>query len=92
MPGITSRALPSGPPSPVVATRAGGLPEVVDDDVNGILEPVGSVEAMGRRAVELLRDPARHEGMREAAIAKAREFSADRIVPLYEALYEDVIR
>ncbi len=43
--------------SPVVATRAGGLPEVVDDGVNGILEPVGSVEAMGRRAVELLRAP-----------------------------------
>ena len=58
--------------SPVVATRAGGLPEVVDDGVNGILEPVGSVEAMGRRAVELLRDPARHAAMREAAIAKAR--------------------
>ena len=78
--------------SPVVATRAGGLPEVVDDGVNGILEPVGSVEAMGRRAVELLRDGARHERMREAAITKAREFSADRIVPLYEALYEEVIR
>ena len=78
--------------SPVVATRAGGLPEVVDDGINGILEPVGSVEAMGRRAIELLRDPSRHEAMREAALAKAREFSADRIVPLYEALYEEVIR
>ena len=42
--------------SPVVASRAGGLTEVIDDGVNGILEPVGSVEAMGRRAVELLRD------------------------------------
>jgi L-malate glycosyltransferase len=78
--------------SPVVATRAGGLPEVVDDGVNGILEPVGSVEAMGRRAVELLRDPARHAAMRAAAVAKAREFSADNIVPLYEALYEEVLR
>ncbi|HKU62638.1 MAG TPA: N-acetyl-alpha-D-glucosaminyl L-malate synthase BshA [Gemmatimonadales bacterium] len=78
--------------SPVVASRAGGLPEVVDDGVNGILEPVGSVEAMGRRAVELLRDPARYAGMREAALAKAREFSADRIVPMYEALYQDVLR
>jgi len=39
-----------------------------------------------------LRDQARHERMREAAIAKAREFSADRIVPLYESLYEEVIR
>ena len=70
--------------APVVASRAGGLPEVIDDGVNGILEPVGSVEAMGRRAVELLRDPARYAAMREAAIGKARQFSADRIVPMYE--------
>ncbi len=77
--------------APVVATRAGGLPEVVDDGVNGILEPVGSVEAMGRRAVELLRDPARHAEMRAAAIARAHDFSADRIVPMYEALYREVI-
>jgi glycosyltransferase involved in cell wall biosynthesis len=78
--------------APVVASRAGGLPEVIDDDVNGILEPVGSVEAMGRRAVELLRDPVRHGAMRQAAIAKAQEFSADRIVPMYEALYREVVR
>jgi L-malate glycosyltransferase len=77
--------------SPVVASRAGGLPEVVDDGVNGILEPVGSVEAMGRRAVELLRDPARHAAMREAATAKASSYSADHVVPMYEALYQEVI-
>ncbi|MGI9040112.1 MAG: N-acetyl-alpha-D-glucosaminyl L-malate synthase BshA [Gemmatimonadales bacterium] len=78
--------------SPVVATRAGGLPEVIEDGVSGILEPVGSVEAMGRRAVELLRTPERHAAMREAAIARAQEYSADRIVPLYEELYQEVLR
>jgi L-malate glycosyltransferase len=78
--------------SPVVASRAGGIPEVIDDGVSGILEPVGSVEAMGRRAVELLRSEARHAEMRSAAIAKAREFSADRIVPMYEALYDEAVR
>ena len=77
--------------SPVVATRAGGLPEVIDDGINGILEPVGSVEAMGRRAIELLRDPERHASMRAAAIAKAEEFSADRIVPMYEDFYREVL-
>jgi glycosyltransferase involved in cell wall biosynthesis len=46
---------------------------------------------MGRRAIELLRDPARHRTMREAAITRAAEFSADRIVPQYEALYEEVL-
>jgi glycosyltransferase involved in cell wall biosynthesis len=78
--------------SPVVASRAGGIPEVVDDGVTGILEPVGSVEAMGRRAVELLRDPRRYAAMRGAAIGKAQEFSTDRIVPMYEQLYEEVLR
>jgi N-acetyl-alpha-D-glucosaminyl L-malate synthase BshA len=77
--------------SPVIASRAGGLPEVIDDGVNGILEPVGSVEAMGRRAVELLRDPTRHAAMRAAAIAKAQQFSADRVVPMYEAYYREVL-
>jgi L-malate glycosyltransferase len=77
--------------APVIATRAGGLPEVIDDEVNGILEPVGSVEAMGRRAVELLRDPERHATMRAAAIEKAEQFSADRIVPMYEAFYTEVL-
>ena len=75
--------------SPVVATRAGGIPEVVDDGVSGILEPVGSVEAMGRRAVEVHRNPASHATMRQAALAKAREYAADTVVPMYEALYQE---
>lgn len=77
--------------APVVASRAGGLPEVIDDGVNGILEPVGSVEAMGRRAVELLRDPERHSAMRAAAVAKAEQFSADSVVPMYESFYREVL-
>ena len=77
--------------APVVASRAGGLPEVIDDGVSGILEPVGSVEAMGRRAIELLRDPGRYAAMRAAAIAKAQTFSSDTVVPQYEALYQEVM-
>ena len=77
--------------APVVASRAGGLPEVIDDGVNGILEPVGSVEAMGRRAVELLREPEKYAAMRAAAIAKAEQFSANSIVPMYEAFYGEVL-
>ncbi len=76
---------------PVVGSRAGGLPEVVQDGITGILEPAGSVEAMGRRAVELLRDPARHAAMAQAAADRAQLFDADRIVPRYEQLYREVI-
>lgn len=77
--------------APVVAARTGGLSEVIDDGIDGILEPVGSVEAMARRAVSLLRDPEAHRRMREAAIARASTFSAERVVPEYEALYQQVL-
>ncbi len=76
---------------PVVASRAGGLPEVITDGVDGILEPPGSVEAMGRRAVELLRDTDRHRRMGESALAKATQFAAEVVVPQYEALYHSVV-
>jgi N-acetyl-alpha-D-glucosaminyl L-malate synthase BshA len=77
--------------APAVASRAGGLPEVIEDGVSGILEPPGSVEAMARRSVDLLQDAARFQAMREAAVAKAGTFSAEGIVPLYEALYAEAV-
>jgi N-acetyl-alpha-D-glucosaminyl L-malate synthase BshA len=77
--------------APVLASRIGGLPEVVVDGVTGILEPPGSVEAMARRAIELLKDRSRHAAMREAAVQRAAEFSADVVVPQYEAFYHQVL-
>lgn len=77
--------------TPVVAARTGGLPELIVDGVDGILEPVGSVEAMARRAVDVLRDPLRHTQMREAARTRAATFSSEVIVPQYEAYYQHVL-
>jgi L-malate glycosyltransferase len=77
--------------APVIASRAGGLPEVIVDGVNGILEPPGSVEAMARRAIDLLRDTARYEAMSAAAAARANDFRAEKVVPQYEALYTEVL-
>ena len=77
--------------TPVLATSVGGLPEVITDGVEGLLEPVGSVEAMARRATDLLKDPAAHARMREAALARARQFSTDAVVPQYEAYYQQVM-
>jgi N-acetyl-alpha-D-glucosaminyl L-malate synthase BshA len=77
--------------APVLAARIGGLPEVITDGVEGILEPVGSVEAMARRAIVLLRDDTAHAAMREAAMARAREFSAEIVVPQYESFYREIL-
>ena len=77
--------------APVLAARSGGLPEVITDGVEGILEPAGSVEAMARRAVTLLRDRDAQQRMRAAAMARAAAFSAETVVPQYEAFYEEVL-
>jgi len=76
---------------PVVATRAGGTPEVVEDGVTGILVPPGDVEAL-RAALERLRtDPGLRRKMGEAGRERAlRVFSPDRLVRRYEALYSEL--
>lgn len=73
---------------PVVATSAGGLPEVVDDGRTGFLRPVGDVEGMGAAALAILDDPDLHGRMREAARTAAVErFSLASIVGRYEEVY-----
>jgi len=76
---------------PVVASAAGGLPEVIEDGKTGFLAPVGDTTAMAERALSVLRDDGALERMRRAAAAHALGFSADRVVPAYEELYEEVL-
>jgi L-malate glycosyltransferase len=77
---------------PVLATRTGGLPEVVVEGETGYLLPIGAVEEFADRALAILGDAALHARLRAAAAARAREFSAERVVPRYEALYEETLR
>ena len=77
---------------PAIATRVGGVPELVTDGANGLLFPVGDVEAMAAAAIDLLRDEPRLAAMAAAARATATEhFCASRIIPLYEQYYERVL-
>jgi len=76
---------------PSVATRVGGIPEVVEDGISGLLAPPGDAAALARAVESLITDPSRRSTMGEAARSRARErFSADVIVPRYEALYRRV--
>jgi len=75
---------------PVVGTNVGGLPEVVTAEA-GALVPLGDVEAMAAAAIAILGDDARLRASRDAAVLAAARYSADRVVPMYEALYHRVL-
>jgi len=77
---------------PVVASRAGGLPEVIPDGDAGSLVDIGDVDGMGAAAVELLEDEARWQRASDAARAVAVErFSSEQVIPRYERFYDQVL-
>ncbi len=77
---------------PVIASRVGGLPEVVDDGETGFLSAVGDLDKMAEDAVRLLTDPEFRRAMgkraRESAITR---YSTDKIIPQYIEFYEQVL-
>jgi len=76
---------------PSVSTRVGGIPEVVEDNVTGLLAPPGDVDALTQALQGLIQDAGRRRAMGQAAQFRARRhFSADVIVPMYESLYRRV--
>jgi N-acetyl-alpha-D-glucosaminyl L-malate synthase BshA len=78
---------------PVIATRTGGLPEVVEDGEVGYLVTVGDVDAIVDRAVEILSDDAKRDRMGRAGRALAIErFDIGRVVPMYARVYERVLQ
>jgi L-malate glycosyltransferase len=77
---------------PVVATRVGGNPEVIEDGVTGILVPPRDPEAFGNAVSSLLRDPARREAMGRAGRDRVRRhFSLTSVARRYESLYAEVL-
>ena len=78
---------------PSVSTRVGGIPEVVEDNQSSLLVPFGDVDALAGALEGLIDDNARRRALGRAAQARARErFSAEVIVPRYEALYRRLCR
>jgi N-acetyl-alpha-D-glucosaminyl L-malate synthase BshA len=77
---------------PVIATRIGGIPEVVADGESGYLSEIGDVDKMAADTIKLLRD----EDMRHAFGKRGRElaverYSTEQIIPQYIAFYEAVL-
>src|SRR5437867_2260019 len=76
---------------PIVATDAGGIPEIVEDGVNGLLVAPRDAAALATAIVRLLKDEGLRRRMGEAGLARVRErFTVDRMVAGTAAVYERV--
>jgi N-acetyl-alpha-D-glucosaminyl L-malate synthase BshA len=77
---------------PVIASKVGGLPEVVRDGIDGYLIPPRGVEEMSRRAIEVLSDPGLQEEMGKHGRERAEaQFCTSIVIPQYLEYYNRII-
>jgi N-acetyl-alpha-D-glucosaminyl L-malate synthase BshA len=76
---------------PVISSNTGGIPEVNIQGVSGFLSNVGDVEDMTKNAIYILNDENRLKTFKENARIQALKFDLHKIVPQYEAIYEDTL-
>jgi glycosyltransferase involved in cell wall biosynthesis len=77
---------------PVVASRVGGLPEVIEHGLTGFLHPPDAIDPMAQSAIELLTNQELHKAVAAAALeAVVKRFCASIVVPEYEMFYAQVL-
>ena len=77
---------------PVVGSKSGGLCEVVDDGKTGFLVPLGDVDALAQKSVEILSNPKLADKFARASIKRVYDnFRSDLIIPQYEAIYNRLV-
>jgi len=77
---------------PPIATRVGGVPELIDHEETGLLYAVGDVDGMAQGAIRLLNDRDRLEEMRDTARRAAQKrYCATLVLPQYVKYYESVL-
>ncbi len=77
---------------PVVSTRAGGVPFLVDDGVDGLLVDVGDAPALAAACIRVLEDPALAERLVDAGRARVEGFRIARVVEAWQRLYRSEVR
>jgi N-acetyl-alpha-D-glucosaminyl L-malate synthase BshA len=75
---------------PVISSNAGGIPEVNINGETGFTSEIGNVEEMAKNAIYILEDKERHAMFRKKALAQAKKFDIQNIVPIYEDYYKEV--
>jgi L-malate glycosyltransferase len=76
---------------PVISSNTGGLPEVNLHGVTGFMSEVGDVESMAANTIRLLENETMLQQFRQNALAQARKFDIQNILPQYEAYYQEVL-
>jgi N-acetyl-alpha-D-glucosaminyl L-malate synthase BshA len=77
---------------PVISSNTGGIPEVNTDGYSGYLSNVGDVENMANNALKILQNKTVLSQFKLQALERSKDFTFDKIIPLYEKLYEEVIK
>jgi len=78
---------------PVVATHVGGIPEVVEAGITGLLAPAGDVAAMAAHFLHLAGDAAERTRMGQAGLARVQsQFTPEKLAQRFESLYEKKLR
>ena len=78
--------------TPVVATKVGGIPEIIQDGENGFLVPKGDAKAMAERALEIISNKEKYQSFSQKARETAVEkYSLDRMVQSYLEYYDEII-
>ena len=76
---------------PVISSNAGGIPEVNIHGVTGYVSEIGDIDDMVANTVKILQDEALHNQMKANALARAKDFSLEKILPMYERYYEKIV-
>jgi L-malate glycosyltransferase len=72
---------------PVIASNAGGLPEIIQQGKTGYLAPVGDIETMAKDALSVISDGKTLQQFKANAAAHALNYDISKVVPQYEKLY-----
>jgi len=90
MPNSVLEALAAG--VPVVSTRVGGVPYIVEHGKTALLVEAGAVEQMADAILRILNEPALAQDLRTAGLAQVRNYTWPKVKPQLFKVYEDVVR
>lgn len=77
---------------PVISTNTGGIPEVNIEGLTGFLSGVGDIESMAKNALYILSDDSILKTFKTNALKQAQSFHIDKILPMYEDVYRNLMK